>query len=487
MTLSIGTQPEPDTRDTPLAPSANTLPTHLVGVLSMLTLLMLMIWLTRRAARPLHNPDTWFHLRIGREFWGDWSITDPGSLSSFATASWVPTQWSTQMLAAAMESRFGLPGVAWLFGALSLALVVAVYLVCRSQGGTLPAALATGVVMIAAMPSLSARPQVVSLILFVVLVGAWLRAADGGRPPWLLIPMTWFWATAHGLWTAGVLFGLVVCVGLILDRRIAMRKAASFLAVPVGSLMAACLTPVGPGLLTSQLVVGQRAPLIGEWGPTSFREFPALLAAIFVATVILLWCRRNRVEWTPLLMLLLAGAWILTVIRMVPFGVIAVAPMFVRAFTDLIDRRHRPRRPSALESVALGGGFAVCLVALALAVPQSAQEPANVPNRFEPALSQLPAGSTVLVEDPTGAWIEWRFPDLSPVIDGMFDAYTVAHMEEYKAFRNVEPGWTGFVGRSNASIAVLLDGSPLSAAMQSQLEWEVVQRDQDWVMLIAPS
>jgi hypothetical protein len=154
---------------------------RLVSAVSVLALIMLMIRVTSHAAGPLSNGDTWFHLRLGHEFWGDWSIADPGSLSSFATASWVPTQWSTQMVAAAMETRFGLPGVAWFFGALFLLFVVVVYFLGRSEGAPLPATLATAVAFVAAGSSLSARPQVVSLILFAVVLWAWLRAARLGR------------------------------------------------------------------------------------------------------------------------------------------------------------------------------------------------------------------------------------------------------------------------------------------------------------------
>ena len=39
--------------------------------------------LVRRAAMPLDNLDTYFHLRFGHEFLsGDWSVRDPGSVSS---------------------------------------------------------------------------------------------------------------------------------------------------------------------------------------------------------------------------------------------------------------------------------------------------------------------------------------------------------------------------------------------------------------------
>ncbi len=97
----------------------------------------------------------------------------------------------------------------------------------------------TGITVIAAGASLSARPQVVSLILFTVTVAAWERSSRTGVPPWWLIPLTWVWATAHGLWTAGVLVGFVIWLGLVLDRRHEVRTSVRFLAVPVLSVLAA--------------------------------------------------------------------------------------------------------------------------------------------------------------------------------------------------------------------------------------------------------
>ena len=127
------------------------------------------------------------------------------------------------------------------------------------------------------------------------------------------------------------------------------------------------------------------------------------------------------------------------------------------------------------------------LVVLALVVPHTAHEASGVPTAVEPRLSALPAGSTVLVEDGIGAWIEWAVPEVHPVIDGMLDAYPVEYIADFFSFTRVEPGWQDFVRRSRAQDAVLLKGSALSAALQDQLGWRVVQRDDQWVYLKAPS
>ena len=66
---------------------------------------------------PLTNTDTYFHLRFGHEFLdGGWSLCDPGSVSSFGTNDWVPTQWLPQVVMAQIEDWFGLAGVAWFQG-----------------------------------------------------------------------------------------------------------------------------------------------------------------------------------------------------------------------------------------------------------------------------------------------------------------------------------------------------------------------------------
>ncbi|MGZ4531471.1 MAG: hypothetical protein ACXVXP_03875 [Mycobacteriaceae bacterium] len=451
-------------------------------------LLALMLRLTIHASAPLDNGDTWFHLRIGEQLLGPWSLSHPGRLSSFATSSWVPTQWSTEMVAALFERWFGLPGVAWLFGLLFLVFVVLLYAGSRRLGDPLPAAVATGLAVIGTAGQLSARPQVVSLILMVVVVAAWLRTAEDGRVRWWLVPMTWFWATAHGLWSAGVLVGFVACVGLALDGRIGDRhEIGKQFAIPVLSLFAAAITPIGPRLLVSQFAVSARASLIGEWGPTSFRDVPPLMVTLMIGVVILVWARASRpVPWTRLLLLGLACGWTLLVDRMVAFGAVVAAPLMAEALQQILPGHSLPIRLPRVERWALGLGTLVLVAGLAVAVPSTAATPGGVPTALTPRLAALPAGSPVLVEDSSGAWMEWRFHDLNPVIDGMFDAYPVSYLHDFADFRDLQPGWQKFVVRSRASVAVLPIRSALEAALERELHWRQLQRAGKWVYLVAP-
>ena len=459
-----------------------------VGYVPLVLMLLLMGVVLRFSALHLGNLDTWFHLTLGDRFRsGDWSLRHPGALTPFASSDWVATQWSTEVLSSYVESWLGLPGVAWMFGALFLVFLITTYVICRHRASAGAAVAVTTMVVFASAPVLSARPQIISLIFLAVTVHAWLRTWRFGLIPWWLVPMTWVWATAHGLWSAGVLLGLVCCVGLALDRRLAGRRLALALAVPLGSLAVTAITPVGPRLLTSQFAVSARTSLIAEWGPTSFRTVPALVAAAMIALLAVLWARRGHTPWTHLLLLLLAAGWILLVTRMVPLGAVVLAPLLAQAIDSVPPDGDRHTRQPRAERWFLVLSSVAYLVVLGIVVPQTADAPTNVPSRLQPRLEALPSGSAVLVDDGIGAWMEWAVPDIDPVIDGMLDAYPVSYIQDFSDFQDAKPGWQDFVRSSGADVAVVVKDSPAAAALQDQLGWKPVQKDGDWVYLEAPA
>jgi hypothetical protein len=452
-----------------------------------LVVLLLAIVL-RYSALYLDNSDTWFHLALGQHFrTGEWSLRHPGGLTSFATSDWVATQWSTEVVASFFEQWFGLAGVAWLFGSLYAAWLLGTYIGLRQYGRPLTASIVAGMVVLGSAPAISARPQIVSLIMLTVVTHAWLRTWRDGRARWWLVPLTWVWATAHGLWSAGILVGAVCWLGILLDRRVDFRRSLILLCVPVGSLVATMLTPVGPRLMTSQFAVSARSSMIAEWGPTSFRSPSALLVAAMIGWLVVLWTRRGSVPWTPLLLLLLAAGWTLLVLRMVPLGAAVVAPLLVQALDSRLPGRVTTASAGRAERWLLGTAALVYLVVLGLAVPHTADEPADVPQRMLPALRALPPGSPVMVDDGVGAWIEWAVPDVDPVIDGMLDAYPVDYIRDFTSFTSLKPGWQTFLAQSHAHVAVMRRDSAVSAAMQDQLHWRTVQKDGHWVYLVAPT
>ena len=134
----------------------------------------------RVVAAPLSNDDTYFHLRFGSEFLHHWSLRHPGSVSTFATADWLPTQWLSEAVMARTEEWLGLAGVAWLFGVQLIALMTTLYLVARRWVDPLLAVLLTTAALVAASKGLSMRPQTLSFLLVAVTAAAWMRTREDG-------------------------------------------------------------------------------------------------------------------------------------------------------------------------------------------------------------------------------------------------------------------------------------------------------------------
>ena len=186
-------------------------PLSLLGLVApFLVLLGTFAVLAKRASQPLSNADTYFHLTFGHEFLdGDWSLRHPGSVTTFGTNDWVPTQWLPQVVMAQLEDWFGLAGVAWFAGFLHLEpggdTVVhrppARQPAGQHRGGRRrPARGLTGPVHAAAGRSAtcsSPSPR---------LPGS--PPAEDRKVRWWLVPLTWVWAMMHGMWPVGILIGL---------------------------------------------------------------------------------------------------------------------------------------------------------------------------------------------------------------------------------------------------------------------------------------
>ncbi|MBO0847752.1 MAG: hypothetical protein J2P22_20315, partial [Nocardioides sp.] len=183
-----------------------------------LVLLGILVSLVVNCARPLTNTDTYFHLRFGEEFLHGWSLRHPGSVSTFATQDWVPTQWLSEVVMARTEQWLGLAGLAWLSGLLEILLFVAVYAVVRHRAEPLVALPVTAASLYAMQSGLSMRPQVLSYLFVAVVVGAWLRTLDDERVRWWLVPLVWLWTMLHGMWPVALMVGGLATLGLALDR-----------------------------------------------------------------------------------------------------------------------------------------------------------------------------------------------------------------------------------------------------------------------------
>lgn len=457
-------------------------------------LLILMTRLTYFAAQPLSNADTWFNLRLGRDLGAPWDWSDPPSWSTYATADWVPTQPLAAIVMSAVEQVAGIPGIAWLYGVGLLAFLLTVYGICRAQASPLVAALGTCLAMIGASGSLSARPQLISLILVPLVVHVWLRTEQDGRPRWWLIPLTWVWAMCHGFWIVGVAIGFVVVAGMMVDGRPGRRgrrgrhgrrDAARLALVPLVSLVVAALTPVGPRLLLTPFAVSDRSELISEWQRASFASLEPWPAAIMVVLAAGILASRKMLTVPEALLLLMAVGGIFLNGRTVALAGLIAVPMFVRALQEQVSFPvdHASRRVE-LRRLWLAG--AAMAVVLGVVVPHTADEPSDVPAAFSARLSTVGEGETILNDPSAGSWLVWRNPQVNVVVDGLFDAYPVGYLRRTHRAMQAQPGWEGYVARADPVLAVLESREPLVDALQED-GWTLVDEDGGYVLLEPPA
>lgn len=442
--------------------------------------------LVRIASFPLGNNDTFFHLRFGHEFLsGAWSLRHPGSVTTFATADWLPTQWLPQIVMAQFEEWFGLPGVAWLAGLQFLTLALTLWWACRRQAEPAVAALIVVLALVACTSGMSMRPQQISYILVVLTTATWIRARTTGRAPWQLVPITWVWVMCHGMWPVGLVIGGVAVVGLALDRQHPPGKLLRMAAVPVASFAVALVTPVGPGIVGAVLSVSSRSSdYYYEWGPPDFTRFYSVALLVLLALTLLPRMRRGRVEWFWIALIALAAAWAVYSLRTVPVSACLAAPLAAAALQPSLGQRSRVTRS---ERSFVVGSYLAALAVLAVVVPHTAAEPQAHPDWMDEVLPTLPAGTTVLEDSGTGGYMMWRFPELNVVAHGYGDAYTDSELAHVNTIETVEAGWVDLVRDTGAEYAVVDPDSPLGYALIHTEHWTVQQDDPDLVMLRAPA
>jgi hypothetical protein len=436
--------------------------------------------------RPVSDPDAWWHLKTGAYVLSHGSFDGPDPWVPFSSRPFVLTQWLPEVVAQKGYELFGLPAVAWLRCAAMLALISGLLWAARAAADVVPAVIAALAGLIGTGGSLSERPQLVSLVLLAVTVGAWWRTAEDLRPRWWLVPLTFLWACCHGLWGVGVLVGLVVIAGLGLDRRLDRRGALRLLAVPALSMVAAAVTPVGPRLLLTPLEVSSNvSQFVQEWQPTDARTLFAALTLAMITLALLPWVRGTSARpWWQIALAGTAVLFTLVMSRTVPVGAILAVPLLAASLQE--QRGHSPAPPSRRGTsawVALVAAAAIVAVPITAAV---AQRPAGWPEGLRPQLAAIPARTVILNDFTAGGWLLWAEPHLTPVIDLRSEIYSKEYLREYIVTKDVRAGWQRFLGRTRPGYALLRVNAPLTIALREQLRWTTVGADGDYVLLKAP-
>jgi hypothetical protein len=443
----------------------------------------------------LSDPDTFWHVATGG--WildhGQVPKADPFSFT-FAGHPWVAHEWLSEVLLAVAHRSAGWSGVMLLTG-LSIGAVTAIMARWLARYlAPLSTTMALVIGLSCVMPSMLARPHIVSLPALAVWTVALLSARASGRAPspWLL-PLMTLWANMHSSFVIGL--GLVAAFGLeaALDQNSGgWSMLARWAAFGVGALLAALATPQGMEGLTFPLKVMtmKTLPTITEWlGPNfSLDFFPtppfvklepmefALLAGAFT----LFWRGVRLSAVRAALVLGLVHMTFQHVRQEVLLGVVAplvIAEPLGRALGPAPAAAHgRFLDPALWPRSTLAAALLALVIGMRLAVPMvrvdAPTAPVSALAHVPPALRTQP----VLNDYNFGGYL--IFEGVRPYIDGRADMYGDAFVaDDDRIQRGEAVPLAHAIAAWRIRWAILTPERPLVGVLDSDPAWRRLYSD----------
>ncbi len=343
-------------------------------------LLALSVLLLSHPSRTLGDPDSLWHVAVGRWIWEHRQVPYTDSFShTFEGAPWIAKEWLSQLIFYRVHEVAGWWGVVALtVTSIGLAFVVLQEWLLRRLH-PLVAILATLLAIVLYSVHFLARPHILVLPILVVWMITLVSAADRRRaPPLALALLMVAWVNMHGSFPLGlVMAGLLACEGVLLQpsgtRARAFRGWASFLALACAATL---VSPYGWQAILVPLKIGNAETLryIDEWQPLTLDILGSLALAILVGVPILL-ARNIRAEAFRLLAVALVGYMMIRHVRFVSlFGIVSavlVARVLASHWGFGLKTRWQP--PSFLIGLIVPPAFVVLFFAVTM-------RPAPAPN-----------------------------------------------------------------------------------------------------------
>jgi hypothetical protein len=420
------------------------------------------------AMLPMTDPDTWWHIRVGREILESGAIprADTWSIAG-AGREWVSQDWLSNVLMAVLFAGGGPTAVSFTYGVMTLGALWLVWNAIGVRDGSIgwlarAAWLILGLVL--AAPVVGARVQVIDLLLAAAALNLLWRYLTSPRTLHLAaLPLVAVaWVNLHAGWPLLFLLGGAVVVGDLLDRLRARPTERTLPAAAVIRLVAALgvsalalmLNPNGIRIYLYPIeTLGLKAlsSFIGEWQPASLAAPSGQLLALFVLVgvvpALLQVARRGR--WSDALILVGLVYMAVTAVRFLlvagPLGAavacVLVSPSLsasglgagVRGALDRLSRA--PTGPRGAVNAILVVVLVVAGAAVAwgrIGPDGQAKSIAEVlPTDAVDWLEENDPGDRVFNRYEWGGYLGLHRPDQPIFIDGRADVYGDAIIREY--------------------------------------------------------
>jgi hypothetical protein len=442
---------------------------------------------------PMSSVDLAYQLRAGGDILDTRAIPTVDTWTfTAAGVPWVDQQWAAQVVLAVIYRLAGWTGLVLLRALLTAIVFGATLAIARRRGlDARLAAILTVVAFVVAAPAMALRPQLFGMACFAITLFLVFGRRERPRGLWLVPLIVAAWANIHGSFIlAPIILGLAWLEDLY-DRAPTARQTFT---VGAASIIAACLTPFGPGVwlyafgLTSNSGVTSRTT---EWQPTSLRDATGALFFTSVAAVVVLIARGGRrVPWPTLLWL---GAF--AAIGVVAQRGVAWWPVVAVATVSggLIDVPDRPIPVGSRPFNAVVAGLVVIASIVLLPIwrpidPRTGLPAAvltDAPPGITSALSEISgSGGHVLNPQRWGSWFEFALPTAKVAVDSRIEFIP---SDVWTAYGGVYAGIDGWQQQLEAWGVTVAVTEPTDRSLADRLRglgWQARYEDPDgtvWV------
>ena len=427
------------------------------------------------SATIFNDGDVSWHIATGQWILDHRAIphTDPFSFT-WGGRPWVPFEWLSEVLLAAVYRLAGYGGIAALATAILMALHAIVFFNAARFVRPLVAVLAIVAMDAVLIPMMLARPHLFAWALIAFWTWLMVRAREQDRaPPLVAALLMVLWANLHGSFVLGLLiagaFGLEALL-VSPDRTRALRQWLLFGAACAAMVFvnANGIAGVIHPLLVAKL---QHLPLIDEWKPSNPTITPFFFV-VLAGVIALIWFKRPRlhpVRWA-LLAALLALALFQT--RHQPVLAIVAAMLLPPGFAKTVPAGGIARSIGWMTAAAVAA-LVVIRTMLPVTLPYNEANPwkmiAAVPPelRDQPVLNGYSMGGPLILSG------------IRPFVDGRSDMYGDDVIVAYKKITEGDPAvFADSVRRWNIRWAILpLRYTKLIGLLDHSPEWRRIYVD----------
>jgi len=424
--------------------------------------------------------DIYWHRVLG-EHWLDqvsFDLTPDPIAYTPAIRDWFPTAWLPEILYASLVRTLGYNGI------LGLRFVIAAafyFLMIRYLSAHVPAWLTALVLVLVGTPAalvLQDRPQSLSLVLCAALLPSVHRWQVENRAPLVrnAVVLTWVWANLHGLWVLVPCFLLLVAISDLSSGSPRWRRLAPG---TVLCLVVASLTPVGPRLLMSPILISSSTSQISEWQATALRSpvtwgFALTLLIVFAG----LTCS-TRVPRRHLIASIALMAFGFLAYRNAVVASVLLVPLTAHYLAkNLTFVRTSLQLPRAI----LIGSAGLSLGWLAHLYSGQSVIPEHAPTRIAEALRIYSAVRVLAPYNDAGYLREFGGDGVLVAIDGRSDRYGDEMIQRHLALMDARGPWRSELARLDPDVVVVDRRSALRDLLVRD-GWVVAVKDHDLVLM----